>query len=173
LDEQWFDGEPNPEGDEPDADDETEGDAPDPETPEEEAPAAPVPSSTPKVKATREELEAKREIVTKDMLEAQSAQEEAKKVADSLANQVNDLNRQLDKLNKADPNHGTAGIRAYLAQQNKNRLARAEGLTRFVEVTGVHPADAAKATNPKAPIDQALSSRKSPRGSTRPQFQNR
>jgi len=67
-----------------------------------------------------------------------------------------------------DPNHGTAGVRKYLDQQNKNRLQRAQGLTKFQQMTGVAVADVAKAMNPRSPIDQAMSGRKAARGSQRP-----
>ncbi|MCK5612907.1 hypothetical protein KAR91_64130 [Candidatus Pacearchaeota archaeon] len=159
---------PAPEGEgEPDPAPEGEGSGDD--EPESEPTSEPeAPASEPEIQASREELEAEREKLTKDMLEAQGAQKEAKKIADDLANQVNNLNRKLDMMNKADPNHGTAGIRAYLKQQNINRMARAAGLTKFIKETGVHPKDVAGATDPKAPIDRAMNARKPARGSVRP-----
>lgn len=107
---------------------------------------------------------------TKEMLEAQRVAEEAKQEADLAADKVNNLNRAIERLQKADPNYATAGIRKYIDQQNKNRLKRASGLHRFIEQTGVHPADVNKAVDPKAPIDRAMSQRKPVRGSLRPNY---
>jgi len=116
------------------------------------------------------ELEEERKRLTSEMLQAQNALEEIKKVADALANGVNALNGRISHMEKADPNHGTAGVRAYLEQQNKNRVQRAQGMNKFIESTGLHPKDVANATDPKAPIDRAMGARKPARGSARPRY---
>lgn len=164
-----------------------QGSAEAPETPEAEAVAdegegdlpeevAPVPASEPepvRELTPLEQIEAKIAERSKAMLDAQREVEQAKERADELANEVNALNREADNLRKHDPNHDTAGIRAYIQQQNKNRMKRAEGLQRFVETTGVHPNDVAKAVDPRAPIDQAMAGRKPARGSQRPDMPKR
>lgn len=157
------------EKDEPADDADTEPEvAPEPEAePEPEVAPEPNPEEN---KPTMQDLMVERDEKAQEMLKAQGAQEKAKKVADDLADEVNHLNRRIDMLEKADPNHGTAGVRAYLDQQNKNRLERARGLTKFIETTGIHPKDVAAATDPKAPIDRAMGVRKPARGSARPRY---
>jgi hypothetical protein len=115
-----------------------------------------------------QQLEAELEQRTVEMYDAQRAHDAAKIAADKAADAVNALNRKIEVFHKQDPNHGTAGIRAYLAQQNKNRLARAQGMQRFMETTGMHPKDVHKAIDPKAPIDKAMATRKPARGTARP-----
>lgn len=121
-------------------------------------------------KLSKDELEEERDRLATEMIKSQGVMEQAKKIADTLANAVNSLNRRIDVLQKADPNHSTAGIRAYLKQQNANRLARARGLTKFIDLTGIHPKDVASATDTKAPIDRAMNARKPARGSVRPNY---
>lgn len=141
--------------------------ASEPEQPTDPEPEQPVEDAEP---SEMERLEAELAEATEEMLDAQRTAEEAKKTADTAANRVNDLNRAIERLQKADPNHGTAGIRKFIDQQNQNRLRRAAGLQRFVEQTGVSPNDVAKAVDPKAPIDRAMSQRKPMRGSLRPNY---
>lgn len=143
----------------------------DPEPDPEPAPApAPEPQEPPtKLEALQTELG----IATTEMYEAQGVHEAAKKFADKKADEVNALNRKIEVLQKRDPNHGTAAIRAYLEQQNKNRLARAAGMRRFLSETGMHPKDVVNAVDPKAPIDRAMSTRKPAMGSQRPVYQRR
>lgn len=130
---------------------------------------APEPAAEPKPAPTIDQLKTLRDEKAERMLEAQRTATNAKREADLLANEVNTMNRQIDNMEQAaDPNHGTAGTRAYLKQQNKNRLDRARGLTKFREMTGVQAADVAKAMNPKSPIDQAMGQRRATRGSQRP-----
>lgn len=119
----------------------------------EEAELAPVPTEIETIEAQRDELGVL-------MLEAQKRQRAAKVEADDLADQVNALNRKLEHLHQADPNHATKGIRAYLDQQNANRQARARGLSKFIELTGIAPKDAAIAVDPRAKIDQTMKARK-------------
>lgn len=105
---------------------------------------------------------------TEQMLRAQREATEARARADELANMVNTINRKIEHLTKSDPNHNTAGIRAYIDQQNKNRMARVAGLHRFQEMTKIDARDLAKAIDPRAPIDRAMSARKPALGSQRP-----
>jgi hypothetical protein len=104
-------------------------------------------------------LEARRTEKTQEMLKAQRVAEAAKNEADRLANEVNNLNRAIDRYEKADPNSSTAGVRAYIAQQNKNRHDRMAGLRRFIELTGSKPTDVQNALDPRAPIDRARARR--------------
>lgn len=104
------------------------------------------------------------------MTTAQKIAESEKSNADTAANTVNGINRKIERLQKNDPNYQISGVRRYIEQQNKNRLNRALGLQRFVEQTGIHLNDVAKAVNPKSPIDQAMAGRKPARGSQRPQI---
>lgn len=124
----------------------------------------------PIVKSELEMLEDDRTDATERMTASQKVAEDAKTEAGKASDEVNALNRRIDMLQKADPHHDTAGIRAYLRAQNKIRENRARGLHRFVEAAGVTPAALAKALNPKAPIDQAMSQRKPARGTTRPVY---
>lgn len=133
----------------------------------------PQPEEPTKELTPLERIEAEAAEKEREMLAAQSEAEQAKARADNLADEVNALNRKADNLRKHDPNHDTAGIRAYIDQQNKNRLDRARGLRRFIETTGVHPADVTKAVDPRAPIDQAMHQRKPARGSQRPDLPKR
>ena len=129
-----------------------------------------LPESTPE--APKSELDILRDDLaeaTEAMYAAQKTQEESKIEADRCSNLVNAINVKIAAIEKQDPNHGTKSIRDYLDQQNRNRIARAQGLQTFIAATGVHPADVAKAVNPSAPIDQAMKGRKAPRGSIRPQ----
>ncbi len=115
-------------------------------------------------------LDAQLAEATEKMIQAQKTAATAKEEANAAADEVNAINRRMDALVKSDPNHATAGIRAYINQQNKNRLNRAAGLTRFIEATGVDPAHVAKAIDPRAPIDRAMHTRKPGRGTTRPGY---
>ncbi len=140
--------------------------APLPNDPTDPVPGPSAPVEPPEMEALQEELAA----ATKVMVTAQQAQEEAKKQADYMADVVNAINRKIDLLTRTDPNHATAGIRAYLKRQHEVRMARAAGMQRFLKTTGLHPADVAKATDPKAPIDRAMAMRKPPRGTARPMY---
>jgi len=112
-----------------------------------------------------EQIEAERDALGVEMVEAQKAADAAKLLAAELADKVNHLNRRLEHLHKADPNYATRGVRAYLAQQHQNRIDRAAGLHAFIKVAGIHPKDVATAIDPRAGIDRALSARKTPRPS--------
>lgn len=116
-----------------------------------------------------ERLEAELAVKTDLMNEAQVRATAARKDADSLSNEVNALNRRIDALIKHDPNANTSGVRAYLAQQHKNREERAGAIKRFVAATSMDPRDVAKALGP-APIDAAMRSRKPARGAARPDW---
>jgi len=107
---------------------------------------------------------------TSEMLTAQATQKEAKATADEAANRVNAINRRIEVLHKADPHHSTAHIRDYLAQQNRNRLARAGRMKQFLGTSGVKLAEVAKEFDPRGPLDRAMHGRKPPRGSVRPQY---
>ncbi len=115
-------------------------------------------------------LDAQLAEATEKMIQAQKTAATSKEDANAAADEVNAINRKMDALVKSDPNHATAGIRAYINQQNKNRLRRAAGLAKFIESTGVNPADVSKAIDPRAPIDRAMHTRKPGRGTTRPQY---
>ncbi len=117
-----------------------------------------------------EKLEGELAEATEIMTYAQRYAEEAKTESDRASDAVNTLNRRIEVLHKSDPNHGTAGVRAYLKQQNENRMMRAKGLQRFVESTGVAMSDIGTAINPKSPIDQAMNQRNPKRGSARPNY---
>ena len=130
-------------------------------------PPAPEPTAPkPEIEVLQDELL----IATTEMYDAQRIQEKAKVKADAAANRVNALNRRIELLIKVDPNHGTAGVRAYLAQQNINRQKRHAGMQRFVDMVGVKPKDVQDAMDPKAPIDRAMGTRKPQRGAVRPTF---
>ncbi len=132
---------------------------------------APVPEPVPVVPSQPltelERLQARLAEKTEEMFKAQRVAEVAKDEANQLANDVNKLNRTIDRYEKADPNSSTAGIRAYIAQQNKNRIARMAGLHAFVKSTGSKPADVQNAIDPRAPIDRAMG-RRSGYGHERP-----
>lgn len=117
-----------------------------------------------------EKLQKELEARTVDMYQAQGIAKEAKTEADVAADQVNALNRKIEVLEKADPHHGTAHIRAYLAQQHLNRLARAGRMQKFLGNSGVALKDVAKELDPRAPLDRAMHGRKAPRGTTRPVY---
>lgn len=74
------------------------------------------------------------------------------------------LTRVLNRLPKSG--HGD-GLQAYLAQQKKNREARAEKTRRFIEA-GTTPGEVAAALDPRAQIDVAMNKRGAKRGETRP-----
>lgn len=105
---------------------------------------------------------------TKLMDEAYQVAEKSKKEADGLADEVNALNRQIDSLTRSDPNAATAGIRAYINQQNENRRARALGMSKFLRDTGLTKKDMNTLTNPLTPLDRALSLRKASPTTRRP-----
>lgn len=113
-------------------------------------------------------LQAQLEEATTVMYTAQREQEVAKKTADEAADTVNSLNRKIEVLATSDPNHATSGIRAYLIQTNKTRLAKAGRLNKFFGDSGVSLKDVAGAMDTRSPIDQAMAGRKPARGSQRP-----
>lgn len=138
-----------------------------PDTDTDTAPPSPEPARAEPV-GEMEGLQAELEERTAQMLEAQHMLELVKKDADRLSNEVNDLNSRIGMLQRSDPNHDTAGIRAYIHRQNLNRVNRAKALQRVIKSTGAHPADIASAVDPRAPIDRAMATRKPARGSKRP-----
>lgn len=139
-----------------------------PDPPEHEDEVDPEPEEPTSPPTEAELLQAQLDGLTELMLEAQRAQDRAKTEATRLANEVNEINRKMDRLTKADPNHATAGIRAYLKSQNDLRAGRAKRLRNFTEAVDVHPQDLMRSLDPRAPIDRAMHGRKPPRGSRRP-----
>ena len=133
-----------------------EAEAPDiPEAPEIVTSAPEKPVSVPATKL--EALQAALAIHTDAMNEA-----------DAASDQVNDLNRQIDAIMKADPHAATAGIRDYIKMQNKVRAERAGRARRFMGNSGANPSDVAKALEVRSPLDKAMHGRKPARGSQRP-----
>ncbi len=117
-----------------------------------------------------EALLEERRLLEVEMYEAQAIHKAAKVDSDEASNQVNDLNRRIEVMEHADPHHSTAHIRAYLKQQNINRMARAERTRQFLGDSGVALKDVLGAFDPRAAIDRAMHGRKPPRGSVRPVY---
>lgn len=117
-----------------------------------------------------EALYEERKVQEGEMYEAQAIHKEAKKDSDMASDRVNDLNRRIEVLEHADPHHSTAHIRAYLKQQNTNRLERAERLQRFIGTSGVALKEVVKELDPRGALDRAMHGRKPPRGSVRPVY---
>ena len=139
-----------------------------PEVADEDSIEARVPSivfGLPEDQPAIAEIQMKLDTATDIMITAQKAARDAKKVADQSANEVNGLNRLMDRYMKKDPNHGTANIRAYLVQQNRNRLERADRVAAFTNL-GLDMKTLAKAVGPAA-IDAAMKTRKAARGAVR------
>ncbi len=155
---------------------------PEPEDEDDAPPSIPAPTPTPPTPEPEpvhvetapptetELLQERLDDLTVQMLAAQRDQEEAKREAARLADEVNTINRQMDQLIKHDPNHGTAGTRAYLKKQNELRIERGKRLERFTKAVDVHPQEFMRALDPRTPIDRAMQGRKPPRGTRRPHF---
>lgn len=115
-------------------------------------------------------LERELEVCTTEMYVAQSIHKDAKREADDAADRVNALNRRIEVMHKADPNHATAGIRAYLRQQQINRVERAKRVRAFLDGSGLTLKEVSKEMDPKSALDKAMAGRKPPRGSVRPVY---
>ncbi len=141
--------------------------APDtPEAPEIVTSAPEKPVSAPATKL--EALQAALAIHTDAMNDADRVKKAALKAFYASSDQVNDLNRQIDAIMKADPHAATAGIRDYIKMQNQVRAERAGRARRFLGNSGAQPGDVAKALEVRSPLDKAMHGRKPARGSQRP-----
>ena len=140
------------------------------EEPVPEAEAAPSEEPGPGVEPMSEldAAFAERKELTERMLAAQSDADETKKLANRLADEVNTLNRHIEMLERRDPNHATRGVRDYINRSNEERQKRAARTAEFLGGSGITAADAAKALDPRAPIDKAMAARKAAPGTTRP-----
>lgn len=152
---------------EPDAD--ADADAEDQAEPEPE-PEAEAELEAPAELSKYDKLQLKLADATEVMYAQQKIAKEAKEAADEAANEVNALNRKIEVCAKTDPNHATAGVRAYLNQQNKNRLERAQGQIKLRELLGMTQGDVAKTIDPRAPIDREMRVRKPGMGQGRPKY---
>ena len=139
-----------------------------PETPEIATSTPEKPVSAPATKL--EALQASLAIHTDAMNDADSVKKAALKAFYAASDQVNDLNRQIDAIMKADPHAATAGIRDYIKMQNKCRAERAGRARKFLGDSGAKPGDIAKALEVRSPLDKAMHGRKPARGSQRPQL---
>ena len=128
------------------------------------APETAAPAPTTKLEA----LQAALAVHTEAMNTANAVKEDADKALKASSDQVNALNRQIDTVVQADPHAATAGIRDYIAMQNKLRVDRAMRAHRFMGTTGAKPGDVAKVLEVRSPLDKAFAGRKAPRGSVRP-----
>lgn len=132
--------------------------------------AAPVPSAVPTPALTKmQALQAQLAVHEEAMLDADRVKEAADKAMKISSDEVNAINRQIEAVTKADPQAATAGIRDYIAMQNKLRMDRAMNAQRLVGDTGTRPSDIVKALEIRSPIDKAFKGRKPPRGTIRPQ----
>ena len=128
------------------------------------APEKPVAAPATKLEA----LQAALAIHTEAMNEADGVKKAAVEAFNAASNQVNDLNRQIDVIMKTDPHAATAGIRDYIAMQNRVRAERAGRARRFLGDSGAKPGDIVKALEVRSPLDKAMHGRKPQRGSQRP-----
>ena len=129
-----------------------------------QAPETAVPAPATKLEA----LQAALAVHTEAMNTANAVKEDADKALKASSDQVNALNRQIDAVVRSDPHAATAGIRDYIAMQNKIRADRAMKAHRFMGTTGAKPGDVAKVLEVRSPLDKAFAGRKAPRGSVRP-----
>ncbi len=114
-------------------------------------------------------LQVKLAVHEEVMLDADRVKEAADKTLKAANTEVNAINRQIEAITKADPYAATAGIRDYIAMQNKLRMDRAMNARRLVGDSGAKPGDIVKALEVRSPIDKAFLGRKPPRGTIRPQ----
>ncbi len=128
------------------------------------APEKPV--SAPETKL--EALQAALAVHTDAMNAADGIKKDAVKAFLEASDQVNALNRQIETIEKADPHAATAGIRDYIAMQNKIRLDKAGRAAAFLGNSGAKPGDIAKALEVRSALDKAHLGRKAPRGTVRP-----
>lgn len=115
-------------------------------------------------------LEAESAKLTEELKLALQAVEDAKAKFKALNAQANTVNRRLEHLHKADPNHNIRGIKDYLRSQNNIRLEKAKRTQALSRVTGMTGPEIVKELKAKSPLDQALSGRKAPLGSGRPNY---
>lgn len=105
------------------------------------------------------------------LVAAQQAATEAKRHEAEINAEVNTLNREIDTLEKADPNFGIRGVKAYLASQHRVRMEKAGRVAKFMD--GMRHGEVRDALITKSKLDTALSGRKPPLGSGRPNFPRR
>ncbi len=129
-----------------------------------QAPEKPV--SAPQTKL--EALQAALAVHTDAMNAADGIKKDAVKAFLEASDQVNALNRQIEVIEKTDPHAATAGIRDYIAMQNKIRVDRAGRARAFLGNSGAKVGDIAKALEIRSPLDKAHLGRKAPRGTQRP-----
>lgn len=106
-----------------------------------------------------------------ELITAQRAVEEAKRHEAEVNERANALNRRIDTLEKTDPNFGIRGIKAYLATQHQVRMEKAGRVSKFMD--GMKPGEVREALITKSKLDTAMSGRKPPLGSGRPNFPRR
>lgn len=106
---------------------------------------------------------------TIEMTQAYKDAEAAKKHADKLANDTLAIDQEIARLTPHDPKAATAGIKPYIAMQNKLRIEKAQRLNEFIIATGgAKPGDLRKALDVRSALDQAMQGRKPARGARRP-----
>ncbi len=137
-----------------------------PEAPEiaTSAPEMAVPAPTTKLEALKAQLE----VYTEAMNDASRVKDDADKSLRASSAQVNAINRQIDGLERLDPQLATRDLRHYIETQHKIRMDRAIRARRFMGNSGAKPQDVAKALEVRSPLDKAFAGRKPPRGTIRP-----
>ncbi len=129
------------------------------------APETATPAPTTKLEALKAQLE----VYTGAMNDAGQLKDDAAKALRSASDQVNAINRQIDGLEKKDPQIATRDLRNYITMQHRIRLERAGRARRFMGDSGARPQDVAKALEVRSPLDKAFAGRKPPRGTVRPE----
>jgi hypothetical protein len=114
-------------------------------------------------------LQASLAVHEEAMLDADRVKEAADKAMKISSDKVNEICSKIDALTVANPHAATAGIRDYIAMQNKLRYNRAMRASKFMGNSGAKPSDVAKMLEVRSPIDKAFLGRKPPRGTQRPQ----
>ncbi len=126
------------------------------------------PGPAPKPRTKLEALQAFAKKREKDLELAQRENDAAKINADLLANEVTAINAEISRLTPWDRHGQTAGIKPYIASQNRIRLEKADRMNKFIQATGgATPGELRKALDARSALDVAMAGRKPARNMQR------